>query len=752
MVQSDTHYFIEQSKKIKLKQIFIFILTCTSLTLSGQDLIERTKLGIPSNPDARPSLVGERIFRKSNLKKLELFRLSTEKSNLPVEGVELVVNSAKLSALHKKQEYELTVPVEKDKIFSVKVYPYDIRAASYKSYTSDGVDLNASAVSFYKGVVADDPASSVHLTVTQNELSILIIDAFGMYNLGPLNESDDYILYNDKDLGAIPFACHSGEAIDVLNNLPQLDNLPGDIRLEKSGECVKIYTEIDYQSYLNFGSSATTAENFVLSSFGQVAMLYENLYPGSSNSISVEVSEVKVWTSDDPYGAESNVGTALNRLNATINPQNVSGDLVHLISAKNSNSFSGVAYVSCSFSGPCKSSTIGTNSPFAVSQTSTSYRNVPSYSWTVNVLAHEMGHNMGSPHTQACAWGPNNNTAIDGCVSTEGSCSRPAAANPGTIMSYCHITQSQGIDLSLGFGPEVGNHLYSEFLRVSNIGLNNTCQGSPDPEPEMFCESSLMINQNEVVDFENQVLGIWINENSDDIDWTVSSGRTPSSFTGPSSAFEGSNYIYLESSQSNHPAKSGTLITECINIFELLSPELSFVYHMHGGTMGSLTVRIITETISTIVFQASGNQGNQWIEENIDLSSYQHSDFQIEIEGITGNSWQSDIAIDLLQIVEETVSCTDGIQNGDEAGIDCSGTFCQPCFDCQVNNTNLTSNSIISSDEVRIVRDNLRVNAPVTIQNEADVFWQAGIEISIESSFEIKLGSALSLQVDKCTE
>lgn len=93
------------------------------MILSSQDLIERTKLGIPSNPDARPSLVGEQIFRKSNLKRLELFQLSTEKSNLSIEGVELVVNSEKLSALHKKQEYELTVPVGNDRAFSVKIYP-----------------------------------------------------------------------------------------------------------------------------------------------------------------------------------------------------------------------------------------------------------------------------------------------------------------------------------------------------------------------------------------------------------------------------------------------------------------------------------------------------------------------------------------------------------------------------------------------------------------------------------------------------
>src|SRR5690606_8460773 len=42
---------------------------------------------------------------------------------------------------------------------------------------------------------------------------------------------------------------------------------------------------------------------------------------------------------------------------------------------------------------------------------------VPVYSWDVTCSTHEMGHNLGSPHTHNCAWN-GNNTAIDNCAGT----------------------------------------------------------------------------------------------------------------------------------------------------------------------------------------------------------------------------------------------------------------------------------------------------------------------------------------------
>ena len=84
--------------------------------------------------------------------------------------------------------------------------------------------------------------------------------------------------------------------------------------------------------------------------------------------------------------------------------------------------------------------------------------NLPTYSWNVEVITHELGHNFGSPHTQSCSW-PGG--ALDNCYATEEGCPPgPAPTNGGTIMSYCHLTLT-GINFANGFGIYPGNLIRS---------------------------------------------------------------------------------------------------------------------------------------------------------------------------------------------------------------------------------------------------------------------------------------------------
>jgi hypothetical protein len=102
---------------------------------------------------------------------------------------------------------------------------------------------------------------------------------------------------------------------------------------------------------------------------------------------------------------------------------------------------------------------------------------VPTYSWTIGVFTHELGHNLGSPHTHACAWN-GNNTAIDGCSQVEGTCARPGLpAGGGTIMSYCHLT-SVGINFNLGFGSQPSNLILNRFNSASCL---TNCGGGGCP-------------------------------------------------------------------------------------------------------------------------------------------------------------------------------------------------------------------------------------------------------------------------------
>ncbi|MBK7425542.1 MAG: fibronectin type III domain-containing protein [Saprospiraceae bacterium] len=153
--------------------------------------------------------------------------------------------------------------------------------------------------------------------------------------------------------------------------------------------------------------------------------------------------------SADPY-SKTSASTALNQFRNL--RTNYNGDLAHL-AALGGNNLGGIAWVNA----------LCTNFDYAYSNISSNYNNVPTYSWTVMVMTHEMGHNLGSNHTQWCGW---SGGALDNCYTTEGGCAPgPAPVGGGTIMSYCHLT-NYGINLNNGFGTQPGNKIRS---RVSNV-------------------------------------------------------------------------------------------------------------------------------------------------------------------------------------------------------------------------------------------------------------------------------------------
>lgn len=154
--------------------------------------------------------------------------------------------------------------------------------------------------------------------------------------------------------------------------------------------------------------------------------------------------------------------------------------------------------------------------------------------------------------------------------------------------------------------------------------------------------------------FDNFITGVpgtffngWDNASDDDHNWYVSSGPTPTTFTGPSSDNTGSgNFIFMEASGINIGAVA-KLKSKCYNIDSLNKPELSFYYHMLGTNMGELHLDLLENGVLTedIIQPITGNQGNVWINEVVDLSSFSGT-IKLIFRAIRGNGILSDIAID----------------------------------------------------------------------------------------------------------
>ncbi|WP_299902671.1 endonuclease [uncultured Aquimarina sp.] len=152
--------------------------------------------------------------------------------------------------------------------------------------------------------------------------------------------------------------------------------------------------------------------------------------------------------------------------------------------------------------------------------------------------------------------------------------------------------------------------------------------------------------------FENTI-GQWRQAGSgDDFNWATRSGSTPSSGTGPSSASEGSYYLYMESSTPNYSNKRAILYSPCFDITNESEATFSFKYHMYGASnMGSLSLEAsLNGTSWTTIWSLSGNQGNSWKTANVSLENYVGQRVQLRFNGVTGTTWQGDMAVDAIEL------------------------------------------------------------------------------------------------------
>lgn len=162
---------------------------------------------------------------------------------------------------------------------------------------------------------------------------------------------------------------------------------------------------------------------------------------------------------------------------------------------------------------------------------------------------------------------------------------------------------------------------------------------------------------------------------SGNLDWLVNSGGTPTAATGPAgdnTQPDGSGFYLFTETSGARASATGDFLLPVTDISSLTSPGLSFFYHMHGATTGSLEVYIKNTGTgtSTRVLQLVGeqqlNEADPYQEIFISLASYVPvGKIQIFFRGVRGSTETSstgDIAIDDI-VVSEGLSDDIGIQS-----------------------------------------------------------------------------------------
>jgi hypothetical protein len=372
------------------------------------------------------------------------------------ESVFLQVNKSELEKIHQESPMNLVLHIPSPQgngTWILELCKTEILTSDFKIKTSDGKEYCAPKSLYYQGIFNGDPHSMVAISLFENEIVGMLSNHSGNYDLGKLDQAQNelYVLYRSNELAEkIPFNCNTDEV-----------ELPVETAAAVAADCrvVRVYIECDFDLYTKRTSSITNVNTFVTGIYNQVAAIYTN------ESIQTQVSEIFVWTSTDPYISQTTSGTVLSSFRTTRTTFN--GNIAHLLSTRSSN-MGGIAYLDV---------ICGTSYKHAFSNIYNSYSTFPTYSWTVNVFTHEMGHNLGSNHTQWCGW---TGGALDNCYTTEGGCAAgPAPTSGGTIMSYCHLIGGVGVNLSNGFGTQPGNKIRARYAAATCINSGPTLSISP---------------------------------------------------------------------------------------------------------------------------------------------------------------------------------------------------------------------------------------------------------------------------------
>ncbi|NNE16715.1 MAG: hypothetical protein HKN51_17155 [Saprospiraceae bacterium] len=215
-------------------------------------------------------------------------------------------------------------------------------------------------------------------------------------------------------------------------------------------------------------------------------------------------------------------------------------------------------------------------------------------------------------------------------------------------------------------------------------------------------------------------LSSWVQDTSDDNNWTLYEGSTPTNVTGPPSASVGDQYLYTEASGGNYNNQH-IIESPCFDLSQILNANFSFDYHLYGINAGSIKVEVSTNggsSYTTLIPEVSGNQGPDWQSDSADMSSYLTSNVKIRIVATTGPGIRSDIAIDNLKL--ELSDCAPNLT---------VTNITEPVYESQ--NTLSTSGNVI-------------VNSGNNVQFKSNI-------ITLNPGFEVKTNAIFTILIDPCS-
>jgi hypothetical protein len=300
------------------------------------------------------------------------------------------------------------------------------------------------------GVSLDHPAVSVVLSIDPESRSIrgVVSGPYENYRLKEIEGSGSkrHQLVDVDDLAAdfdqqLRYACGFDEMDWREEEIDAGLKLQQSVVVAESSPLRQVVVAVDTDNefnYLKFDNNTAAAEDWIADLFAEITALYErdlSLRVLKGDTILRRDLDAPPQYDDDPYSA---TGSPANSAQLSEFGSYWSAHMSHIdrafavfLSGKSSssNSSSGIAWLD----GYCETQSVGGG--YSVSQVFLAGW-IP-VSYDAQIVAHELGHNLGSPHTH-CYIPPIDNcyACEDGCYSGTVSC---PSGGSGTLMSYCHF-------------------------------------------------------------------------------------------------------------------------------------------------------------------------------------------------------------------------------------------------------------------------------------------------------------------------
>ncbi len=299
----------------------------------------------------------------------------------------------------------------------------------------------------YFGYLNDDKESKVYLTYSANQIYALIQLSSGeIYSISPEYSTNDalqkhFITRGDKFFGvAPPWICLTDDATGNHTFTEDLKHL-NDVPLSPAKLIdVKVACEGTYEFFRLF-YSLNQATTYISSVMAFASKIYEE-----NINVRLTISYFLIWQKQDldPYKDAPFLPDKLSLMPEYWENREVDRSIAVLFASieaqPSGTSVAGIAYGGT----PGKGNLCNTQWGYCVLGIKGGVQfPTTNYAWDVNVAAHEIGHLFGAPHTHRCYWDPPIDTCVTKDMGISDACnSTGIVPRPGTIMSYCHLTNS----------------------------------------------------------------------------------------------------------------------------------------------------------------------------------------------------------------------------------------------------------------------------------------------------------------------